>query len=206
MKAVARTVLRYSALFAVAFSVFGPSGAAVADETIVMIRHGEKPELGLGQLTCQGLNRALALPPVLLGKFGKPAAIFAPNPAGKKDFGVDYAYIRPLATIEPTAIRLGLPVNLQWRFDEIEGLQAALTAPAFKDATLFVAWEHHLLEKAARELLRSHGGDAKAVPKWPGEDFDSIYVIRLGVDADGKKTASFTVDKQGLDKLPSVCP
>jgi hypothetical protein len=202
MKAVARTVLRYSALFA----VLSLSGAAAAGETIVMIRHGEKPELGLGQLTCQGLNRALALPPVLLEKYGKPAAIFAPNLAGKKDFGVDYAYIRPLATIEPTAIRLGLPVNVQWRFDEIEPLQEALTAPAFKDATLFVAWEHHLLEKAARELLRSHGGDAKAVPKWPGEDFDSIYVIRLGKDADGKKAASFSVDKQGLNNLPSVCP
>ena len=41
-------------------------------ETIVCIRHGEKPPGGLGQLTCQGLNRALALPKVLLGKFGTP--------------------------------------------------------------------------------------------------------------------------------------
>jgi hypothetical protein len=30
-------------------------------ETMVCIRHGEKPLLGLGQLTCRGLNRALAL-------------------------------------------------------------------------------------------------------------------------------------------------
>jgi len=36
-----------------------------AEETIVFFRHGEKPSAGLGQLTCQGLNRALALPDVL---------------------------------------------------------------------------------------------------------------------------------------------
>ena len=40
-------------------------------ETIVCIRHGEKPLLGLGQLTCKGLNRALALPQVLLANAWK---------------------------------------------------------------------------------------------------------------------------------------
>ena len=45
---------------------------AHAQQTIVFFRHGEKPSAGLGQLTCQGLNRALALPDVLIGKFGKP--------------------------------------------------------------------------------------------------------------------------------------
>jgi hypothetical protein len=40
-----------------------PSKAADSKvETIIFIRHGEKPLSGLGQITCQGLNRALALP------------------------------------------------------------------------------------------------------------------------------------------------
>src|SRR5450631_116113 len=43
-----------------------------ADTTLVMFRHGEKPALGLGQLSCQGLNRALALPDVLVSQFGTP--------------------------------------------------------------------------------------------------------------------------------------
>ena len=50
-------------------------------ETIVLIRHGEKPDEGLGQLNCQGLNRALALPTVIAKTFGRPGAIFAPNPS-----------------------------------------------------------------------------------------------------------------------------
>jgi hypothetical protein len=56
-----------------------------AVETLVCIRHGEKPPGGLGQLTNRGLNRALALPKVLLGKYGHPQFVFAPNPSHKID-------------------------------------------------------------------------------------------------------------------------
>jgi hypothetical protein len=76
-----------------------------AVETIVLVRHGEKPDKGLGQLDCQGLNRALALTPVIAKTFGRPSAIFAPDPSRQKqDDGAPYDYVRPLATIEPTAI------------------------------------------------------------------------------------------------------
>ena len=65
--------------------VLAAVGAAAvhAEETIVFFRHGEKPSGGLGQLTCQGLNRALALPDVLLAKFRTPHYLYAPNPAAK---------------------------------------------------------------------------------------------------------------------------
>ena len=57
-------------------------------ETIVLVRHGEKPADGLGQLNCQGLNRALALPAVIGKLFGRPDAVFAPDPAqSKEDYG-----------------------------------------------------------------------------------------------------------------------
>ncbi len=61
--------------------------AASADgvETIILIRHGEKPHDGLGQLNCQGLNRALALPAVIAKKYGGPGAVFAPDPAQQKE-------------------------------------------------------------------------------------------------------------------------
>jgi hypothetical protein len=75
--------------------------AAAADERIVFVRHGEKPRDGLGQLNCRGLNRALALPAFIAAQFGKPDAIFAPNPADQKnDNGKPYDYVRPLITIE----------------------------------------------------------------------------------------------------------
>ncbi len=86
--------------------------SARADVKLVMFRHAEKPEAGLGQLSCQGLNRALALPGALLAAYGKPAALYAPNPGvAKDDDGVSYNYLRPLATIEPTAIRAGMTLQ-----------------------------------------------------------------------------------------------
>jgi len=73
-----------------------------ATQTLVFIRHGEKPDEGLGQLSCQGLNRALALPPVIAKSFGRPDYIYAPDPSvSKKDAGELYDYVRPLATVEP---------------------------------------------------------------------------------------------------------
>ncbi len=82
-----------------------------ATQTIVLLRHGEKPALGLGQLNCQGLNRALAIPAVIAKQFGKPDSIFAPDPAQAISENGQSYYVRPLATIEPTAIAFGLPVD-----------------------------------------------------------------------------------------------
>ena len=176
-------------------------------ETIVMIRHAEKPDGGLGQLSCQGLNRALALPEVLLGKFGLPAVIFAPNPGVQKsDQGQNYNYIRPLATIEPTAIRAGLPVNTEFGFMDIAALKAVLLNKDFQNKTVFVAWEHKLLEQLARDVVQQLGADGTAVPTWSGKDFDSIYVINIAQDTDGNSSVSFYVDQQHLNDLSTECP
>ena len=47
--------------FAVSIRVQGQTNpVSTTVETLICIRHGEKPATGLGQLSCQGLNRALA--------------------------------------------------------------------------------------------------------------------------------------------------
>ncbi len=177
--------------------------SAHADTTIVMVRHGEKPAQGLGQLSCQGLNRSLALAPVLLSRYGKPVAIYAANPSAKKiDKGVSYAYVRPLATIEPLAIRVGLPVNVEWDMTETTPLANALLERT--DGTLVVAWEHHLVEKLAKQLLTLSGGNAAEVPVWDDADFDSIYVIHI-VGRDKNRHATFTRENEGLNNLPDNC-
>jgi hypothetical protein len=175
-------------------------------ETIVCIRHGEKPAAGLGQLTCQGLNRALRLPQVLIGKFGKPDFIFAPDPNQvNHDPAGDFCYVRPLATIEPTAIRCGLPVNTHFGFTDIAGLEQELAKPAYARATVFVAWEHWYLDNFVKDVVKSSGGDVSQVPGWQGSDFDSIFVIRL-VHNGKEATATFTRDSEGLDNLSTECP
>jgi hypothetical protein len=175
-------------------------------ETIVLIRHGEKPDTGLGQLDCQGLNRALALPQVIAKTFGRPSAVFAPDPSQQvQDYGVPYDYVRPLATIEPTAIFFGLPVNASFGLSNTDGLQAAVEQPIYRNALVLIAWEHVLIETIARKLLTSHGGDWSVVPKWPREDFDSIYLVTI-TGAGNAAKASFAHQHEGLDGQPKTCP
>lgn len=184
----------------------GATQSMAATQTLVFIRHGEKPEAGLGQLNCQGLNRALRLPAIIDRKFGRPDAMFAPNPAElKDDKGTNYAYLRPLATIEPLAIRYGMPVNVQFGFEDIKGLKANLSAPQYADKTLVIAWEHKKLVKLVKKLLEDNHGDASSVPKWDGSDFDSIYVVKIARNG-GETSAKLVLDRQGLDNLPTACP
>lgn len=189
------------------FLLTGPAYAqSNGTETIVFMRHGEKPANGLGQLDCLGLNRALALPAVLAKSFGRPDAIFAPDPADQyKDDGQLYDYVRPLATIEPTAISLGMPINANIGVTDETGLEAALVQPTYHDKLIFVAWEHKHLVNIVRELLATHGGDAASVPHWPGDDFDSLYVIRLHWTGDTAK-ASFLHAYEGLNGQAEACP
>lgn len=194
----------------VCLASFASSPPASADdatqESIVMVRHGEKPEAGLGQLDCQGLNRALALPRVIEAKYGRPDAIFAPDPSKQKnDRGTKYDYVRPLATIEPTAIYFGMPVDASMGFKNVDKLVDALLSPQYRNSLIVVAWEHSIIEQAARKIVAQYGGDAASVPKWESADFDSIYVLHVTRRA-GKTTASFEVDHQGLNGQASVCP
>jgi broad specificity phosphatase PhoE len=175
-------------------------------KTIVFLRHGEKPSIEIGQLSCQGLNRALALPRVLRSKFGKPDYIFAPATTRISTVGgTGSAYIRPLATIEPTAIELGMPVNTDFGYLDIHGLQSELTAQKYQNALIFVAWEHRELEKLVKHLVSEFHGNPDEVPHWKGKDFESLYIVRI-TSRDATKSISFTRDQEGLSNLSTDCP
>ena len=176
------------------------------EETIIFIRHGEKPPRGLGQINCQGLNRALALPAVLLAKFGKPDFVFAPDPHQKKPDGEQsYNYLRPLLTVAPTAVQLGLPINTSFGYADIDALQRELAAPRYQNALVLVAWEHHKLEEMVRAMLKRMGGPVSEVPSWKGSDFDSIYVVTVR-RGHGLTTSSFALARQQLNDQSLSCP
>lgn len=99
-------------------------------QTLVFMRHAEKPADGLGQLTCQGLNRAIDLATLLPQKYGKADYVFAANPSREVEEGTDddaYSYVRPMMTINPSAIKLGLPINLAFSANDTRQLAAELT-------------------------------------------------------------------------------
>jgi hypothetical protein len=183
-----------------------PAKSATSTETIVFFRHGEKPEREFGQLSCQGLNRALALPRVLISKFGKPDYLFAPAPGRRTTAtGAEYSYVRPLATIEPTAIQLGLPVNTDYNFTDIDGLRFELTKEKYENARIFVSWEHNELERVVKQIVGQFNGDEGAVPKWDGKDYDGIYVVEITANGSAR-AVSFSKDQEKLDNLSTDCP
>jgi hypothetical protein len=180
--------------------------AATQQETVVFVRHGEKFEKGLGQIDCQGFNRALALTAVLTKQFGTPDYIFAPNPGQQiRDSGQNYNYIRPLATIEPTAIRLGMPIDTRFGYKNIALLQRELVRPRYRNALVFVAWEHDMLVNVVRHLVSQAGSDPSIIPDWSHDDFDSIYVLRFERDG-AKVSVAFAHGQEGLNGQSTSCP
>jgi broad specificity phosphatase PhoE len=173
------------------------SQSALAQETLIFVRHGEKPANNSGQLTCKGLNRALALTDVLLHRYGKPDFIFAAGPKEDKTG----SSLRALSTIMPTAVRVGLPIGIQFHADDIAGLQQELLSDKYQNSRIFIAWEHKNLDKTVKNIVASRGGDPDSVPKWPGKDFDSIFVVTLDQDK-----VSFRQESEGLTALAETCP
>jgi hypothetical protein len=203
-------VILFQFIFAAPLFLSG-QGPPTRGETIVMIRHGEKPSAGHGQLNCKGLNRALALAPLLIGRYGMPDALYVPNPAiqiRENNVGPMYSYVRPLATLEPTAIRAGLPVNTQIAYDHIGELQQALLEPGFAHSVIFVAWEHDLMYRFAQQMLRDYGEGASLLPPWRGWDFGTIYVLHVTrPENDAKPHVTLTIQQENLDgKLSNACP
>ena len=185
-------------------ALFGVTASAGAEQTIVFFRHAEKPSAGLGQLTCQGLNRALALPTVLLSRFGTPSYLYAPNPNVKiTDPGGSFYYVRPLATLEPVAIRAGKSVNTAVAYTDLSGLESHVIDRAKDGMVIFVAWEHEYLQKTVQDLMHKYGGGV-TVPAWASTDFDSLYVLH--VTYSGTITAQFVHDQEGLNGQPTTCP
>ena len=186
----------------------GTGMAAVSNvETLVFIRHGEKPaNVDNGQLTCQGQNRALALPGVLIPRYGVPNFVFAVAPSQKQDDnGVDYWYLRALGTVEPTAVAAGTTVNLKYGKSDIDDVESELSKAKYQNATVLLAWEHSKLVTLATNIVKHNGGIAASVPAWPDDDYDSIYVVTL-VRSGGPALATFAHDSESLSgTLSSLC-
>jgi hypothetical protein len=145
--------------FGRAFS--GPSPAL----RVIIIRHAEKPVKGKN-LSCQGQNRAAALPAVLHSKFGRPDYAYVPAMQnGKKS-----AHLRMFQTITPFASQYNINVNSRYEVNDYKALAADILQ---KKGTVLVVWEHDAINNIAKALGVEHPG------KWMGDDYDSIWIITI---------------------------
>ncbi|MEN5238697.1 MULTISPECIES: histidine phosphatase family protein [Pseudomonas] len=178
-------------------------------QTLVFLRHAEKPGEGLGQLNCQGLNRAIDLATLLPERFGKADYVFAANPSRHVEEGSQdrsYSYIRPLMTITPSAIRLGLPVNIDYGANDTDGLARELLRDKYRNATVYTAWSHGYLPELINAVAGKALGEERVITQdWSGDDFDTLYVLTLTWH-DGKASLLSRNVRQGLDNGASGCP
>ena len=178
-------------------------------QTLVFLRHAEKPDMGLGQLNCQGLNRAIDLSTVLPETFGKADFIFAANPSRHVEEGAgdhSYSYLRPLMTVGPSAIKLGLPVNIDFAANDTSDLADEFMRDKYHDATIYTAWSHGYLPELINKVAQEASGEKlKLVNDWTGDDFDSVLVLTLKWN-NGKATLQYENYKQNLNGGAVGCP
>lgn len=203
------SLLAVSALFLSLESSESRAQPADGTQTLVFLRHAEKPEGGLGQLNCQGLNRAIDLSTLLPEKFGKADYVFAANPTRNVEEGEldnSYSYIRPLMTISPAAIKLGLPVNIEFSANDTSDLARELLDEKYHNSTIYTAWSHGYLPDLINKVAGNAVGERqKITDDWAGDDFDSLYVLTLKWH-NGKASLQSHSYKQGLDNGKDTCP
>jgi hypothetical protein len=149
----------------------------LANTTVLIIRHAEKPASG-ASLTPEGFARAR-----------KYAHYFAPFHAEGETVRINALYagadsadsVRPRLTLEPLSHAIGVPLNTEFRTNESDALVHALSTAPHGNHVL-IAWRH----KKIPALLKAFGADPAALLPdgvWPNPVFD--WVILLHYDSAG---------------------
>ncbi len=145
----------------------------LADNTVLLIRHAEKPASG-PMLSGQGVARAKAY-----------ATYFEPFHEDGLRFAVDALYAgadsdnsnRPRLTLEPLGKSAGLPLHLDVGTKEPDKLVALLRSDTHGIHPL-IAWRHGQIPA----LLNSFGADPDTLlpgGRWPDEVYDWVIVLRF---------------------------
>ncbi|WP_246683233.1 flagellar basal body-associated protein FliL [Mesorhizobium sp. B2-1-3A] len=170
-----RTVLAALWMLALALSAHaaGDSTSGLADATVLIVRHGEKPDGGTG-LSPEGEARAQAyvayFQPFMLD--GTP---FRPNMLVASTDSKNSA--RERLTLTPLSEALKLPIDQRFADKDVKALVAALASETHGKSIL-IAWHHGELGK----LIKAFGADPKALlpnGKWPGDVFNWVVVLRF---------------------------
>ena len=170
-------------LLAFAVTLFRKEG--VVPQTVIFIRHAEKPDGDLPgpglteegiedpeSLVVRGWQRAGGLALLLSGSSGalsRPDRIYASG-VEKKD-GTGSRSKRPLQTVAPLGRKLGLVIVD--RFSKGEESDLASELDGFGGVTL-VSWQHQSIPEVVRNLVAV----PTPAPTWPDSRFDLIWIVR----------------------------
>ena len=151
---------------------------------IIIIRHGEKPKNG-DNLNCQGLNRAVLLPAVIISKFGIPTFSYVPSLSA--DSATKHA--RMFQTITPLAVKYNLVINSKFNGKDSAGVVGDILK---RQGIVFVVWDH----KSILPIVHAFGINDVQL-KWNDDDFDSIWIISFKNDR-----AVLNIDRENINPSP----
>jgi hypothetical protein len=148
------------------------AGNGLADTTVMIIRHAEKPDDGAG-LTPAGEARAQAYVGyfehfTLRGQPMTPNALYASADSRSS--------MRPRLTITPLSRALGLPIDDRFADKQTKDIADALRSEAHGNRVL-ICWHHGEIPRLIHDL----GGDPTALlhaDKWPADVFGWVVVLR----------------------------
>ncbi|CAK3844970.1 Hypothetical predicted protein [Lecanosticta acicola] len=135
---------------------------ALADPTVYLIRHGEKPDSGNG-LSAQGMQRAQCLRNVFGASSGYDIEYIM-----AQDYKSDGKRERPYDTVTPLAQDLGLSIDHHCDRDDPQCVQTTVDNYS-GSGNILICWEHAALTDIVQAL-----GDADA-PSYPSDHFDIIW-------------------------------
>lgn len=168
----------------------------LANNTVLIVRHSEKPETGTG-LTQVGEARARLyikyFQPFQEQGFSVPVDCLYAGADSEKSF-------RPRLTLEPLSKATGMPLHTKVGTKDSEALVLELKTEAHGQHPL-IAWRHGDIPA----LLTAFGASPeKILPKgkWPDDVYD--WVIVLSTDADGQLTSAKLIREQL--KVPASTP
>lgn len=170
-----RLVLAMLWAAALAFTAHaGETTMGLAGATVLIVRHGEKPDNGAG-LSPAGEARAKAyvryFQPLSLddGTSFHPDTLVATADSANS--------MRERLTLAPLAEALKLPIDQRFADNDVKPLVKALSSERHGKSIL-IAWHHGELAK----LIKAFGADPKALlphGKWPDDVFDWVVVLRF---------------------------
>lgn len=176
MKLIVVSVLLLGNLLLSNLSPSQPARNYLANNTVLIIRHSEKPETGTG-LNAAGETRAR-----LYSKY------FQPFQEDGLSIQVDGLYagadskssLRPRLTLEPLSKSSGMPLHSNIGTKDSELLVQELKTEAHGQHPL-IAWRHGEIPA----LLRAFGASPERLlpnGQWPDDVFDWVVVLNLGPD------------------------
>jgi hypothetical protein len=165
-------VFAFSALFLVLAAVpgFCQAGFTQAPQppaTILLIRHGEKPETGI-HLSPAGVERAKAIPQLFGGaaphNLPKPDFLFATKAGKNSDREVD--------TLLPLSEAMKMPISHEVADKDFATLATELLSGKYGGKVVLVCWHHGSIPGFAEAL-----GAKAPYAKWPDTQFDRVWRI-----------------------------